>query len=118
MLDSNSIQGAFRAINHTFRSRILHFLDESVNGYTVTQILIHFRCEQAVASQHLAILRRAGLVKANRNGKFVTYTTNDEALYLLETIEKAWQTREGKVEPLIFAIEGVDIKMQKLEKAA
>ncbi|MFN7278812.1 MAG: ArsR/SmtB family transcription factor, partial [bacterium] len=34
--------------------------------------------EQSVASQHLAILRRAGIVKAERDGKFIYYRINEE----------------------------------------
>jgi DNA-binding transcriptional ArsR family regulator len=32
--------------------------------------------EQSVASQHLAILRRAGIVTTQRDGKFIYYTVN------------------------------------------
>jgi DNA-binding transcriptional ArsR family regulator len=38
------------------------------------------RLEQSVASQHLAILRRAGVVDTNRQGKFIYYTLNHERL--------------------------------------
>ncbi|MEJ0102589.1 MAG: ArsR family transcriptional regulator [Bacteroidota bacterium] len=34
------------------------------------------RLEQSVASQHLAILRKAGFVKTNRDGKFIYYSVN------------------------------------------
>ena len=34
------------------------------------------RIEQSVASQHLAILRRAGIVITQRDGKFIHYTVN------------------------------------------
>jgi DNA-binding transcriptional ArsR family regulator len=34
------------------------------------------RLEQSVASQHLAILRRAGIVTTQRDGKFIYYTVN------------------------------------------
>ena len=32
--------------------------------------------EQSVASQHLAILRKAGIVNTERDGKFIFYTVN------------------------------------------
>ena len=41
---------------------------------TVTEIYVHLRLEQSVASQHLAILRRAGIVKTERDGKFIYYS--------------------------------------------
>ncbi|MBP6372262.1 MAG: helix-turn-helix transcriptional regulator, partial [Ferruginibacter sp.] len=43
---------------------------------TVTEIYIKMRLEQSVASQHLAILRKAGFVNTERDGKFIYYTVN------------------------------------------
>ena len=47
---------------------------------TVTDIYIKLRLEQSVASQHLAILRRAGVVATDRQGKFIYYSLNKERL--------------------------------------
>ena len=41
---------------------------------TVTDIYIKLRLEQSVASQHLAILRKAGVVVTERDGKYIHYT--------------------------------------------
>jgi DNA-binding transcriptional ArsR family regulator len=38
------------------------------------------RLEQSVASQHLAILRRAGIVITQREGKFIYYAVNHKRL--------------------------------------
>jgi DNA-binding transcriptional ArsR family regulator len=38
------------------------------------------RLEQSVASQHLAILRRAGIVKTQRDGKFIYYVIHHDRL--------------------------------------
>ncbi|QEC67794.1 helix-turn-helix transcriptional regulator [Panacibacter ginsenosidivorans] len=64
-----------RALNHKLRQQILKLLDEK-RKVTVTEIYIELRLEQSVTSQHLAILRRAGLVSAIREGKFIYYTIN------------------------------------------
>lgn len=64
-----------RAINHKLRQQILKLIDES-KKITVTEIYVKLRLEQSVASQHLAILRKAGFVKTERNGKFIYYTVN------------------------------------------
>lgn len=64
-----------RALNHKLRQQILKLLDEK-RKVTVTEIYIELRLEQSVTSQHLAILRRAGLVNALREGKFIYYTVN------------------------------------------
>jgi DNA-binding transcriptional ArsR family regulator len=64
-----------RAINHKLRQQILKLIDE--NGkITVTEIYVKLRLEQSVASQHLAILRKAGFVKTDRDGKFIYYSVN------------------------------------------
>ena len=64
-----------RALNHKLRQQILKLLDEK-RKVNVTEIYIELRLEQSVTSQHLAILRRAGLVVALREGKFIYYAIN------------------------------------------
>ncbi|MCM5527418.1 MAG: ArsR/SmtB family transcription factor [Chitinophagaceae bacterium] len=64
-----------RSLNHKLRQQILKLIDES-GKMTVTEIYVKLRLEQSVASQHLAILRRAGIVNTERDGKFIYYTVN------------------------------------------
>ena len=64
-----------RALNHKLRQQIVKLIDEN-KRLTVTEIYVRLRLEQSVASQHLAILRRAGVVKTERDGKFIYYTVN------------------------------------------
>src|SRR3984893_6900490 len=68
-----------RALNHKLRQQIIRLLDEN-KKLTVTEIYVHLRLEQSVASQHLAILRRAGIVKTQRDGKFIYYIINHDRL--------------------------------------
>ncbi len=68
-----------RAINHKLRQQILKLIDES-GKITVTEIYVKLRLEQSVASQHLAILRKAGFVKTERDGKYIYYTVNTERI--------------------------------------
>ncbi len=68
-----------RAINHKLRQQILKLIDEQ-GKITVTEIYVKLRLEQSVASQHLAILRKAGFVKTERDGKFIYYTVNPSRL--------------------------------------
>jgi DNA-binding transcriptional ArsR family regulator len=64
-----------RAVNHKLRQQILKLIDE--NGkITVTELYVKLRLEQSVASQHLAILRKAGFVNTDRDGKFIYYSVN------------------------------------------
>ena len=64
-----------RALNHKLRQQILTLI-ETEKKITVTEIYVRMRLEQSVASQHLAILRRAGIVSTQRDGKFIYYTVN------------------------------------------
>jgi DNA-binding transcriptional ArsR family regulator len=68
-----------RAINHKLRQQIMRLLEEN-QKMTVTEIYVQLRLEQSVASQHLAILRRAGIVQTFRDGKFISYSINSERL--------------------------------------
>jgi DNA-binding transcriptional ArsR family regulator len=68
-----------RALNHKLRQQMLKLLEED-GKLTVTEIYIRLRLEQSVASQHLAILRRAGIVKTERDGKFIYYAINQERI--------------------------------------
>ena len=66
-----------RAMNHKLRQQIIKLIDDN-KRITVTEIYVKLRLEQSVPSQHLAILRRAGIVKTTRDGKFIFYTVNVE----------------------------------------
>ncbi len=68
-----------RAVNHKLRQRIIDLLEEN-QKMTVTDIYIKLRLEQSVASQHLAILRRAGVVATDRQGKFIYYSLDADRL--------------------------------------
>ncbi len=68
-----------RALNHKLRQQMIRLLDEH-KKMTVTDMYIKLRLEQSVASQHLAIMRRAGIVATERNGKFIYYTVNYERI--------------------------------------
>ena len=59
-----------RALNHKLRQLLIKLIDEH-QKITVTEIYVNLRLEQSVVSQHLAILRRAGIVITQREGKFI-----------------------------------------------
>ncbi|MGK0390008.1 MAG: DNA-binding transcriptional ArsR family regulator [Maribacter sp.] len=68
-----------RAVNHKLRQSIIDLLEETPR-MTVTEIYIKLRLEQSVASQHLAILRKAGVVVTNRDGKFIYYSLDHDRI--------------------------------------
>ena len=77
-MDNAAVKNAaniLRSINHKLRQQILKLLVEN-KRMNVTDIYVRLRLEQSVASQHLAILRRANIVSTERSGKEVFYTLN------------------------------------------
>jgi DNA-binding transcriptional ArsR family regulator len=76
-----------RAINHKLRNRIIDLVANCKEGcLTVTDIYIRLRLEQSVASQHLSILRRAGVLATENQGKFVYYSVNKDRLSEISTL--------------------------------
>ncbi|HQW83665.1 MAG TPA: metalloregulator ArsR/SmtB family transcription factor [Ferruginibacter sp.] len=81
-MDYNALKKAalvLRALNHKLRQQLLKLIEEE-KKITVTEIYVRLRLEQSVASQHLAILRKAGIVNTERDGKFIFYTVNFKRL--------------------------------------
>ena len=83
----------FRAINNKLRMRMLQEIYKN-GSLTVSEIYNKLDQEQSMASQHLAILRKADLVKTKRNGKFIHYTVNLDRIR--EIHEKALQLNSFK----------------------
>ena len=66
----------FRAISHPLRIKIVEFIAK--RGTTsVTPIYGTLKLEQSVVSQHLKILRDAGILSNKREGQKIIYRVND-----------------------------------------
>jgi DNA-binding transcriptional ArsR family regulator len=76
-----------RALNHKLRQQIIKIIDEE-SKISVTEIYVKLRLEQSVASQHLAILRKAGIVTTERDGKFIYYTINYKRVEAIQQFVK------------------------------
>lgn len=61
----------FKTLGHPVRIRILELLSE--RDHSVGEILPEVDVEAANLSQHLAVLRRSGLVTSRKNGATVLY---------------------------------------------
>lgn len=79
---------ALRAINHKLRQIILNWIVDNNNEVKVTEIYVSLRMEQSVCSQHLAILRREGIVKTKREGKFILSSVDFERVEEVNNICK------------------------------
>jgi DNA-binding transcriptional ArsR family regulator len=89
-IDYHNIKKAsliLRSLNHKLRQQILKIIHEE-KKITVTEIYVKLRLEQSVASQHLAILRKAGIVATQREGKFIYYTINTSRIDAIERFVK------------------------------
>ena len=68
-----------RALAHPLRLKILEFLDQHKN-IQVNQIYNTLKIEQSIASQHLRILKNAGVLIADKEGKFIYYSLDKNRL--------------------------------------
>jgi rhodanese-related sulfurtransferase/DNA-binding transcriptional ArsR family regulator len=70
-----------RALGHAHRLEILEHLAQGECGVDALSSRVHLSI--ANTSQHLQLLRRAGLVASRRDGKFVLYFLSDESVLTL-----------------------------------
>ncbi|MEM0993813.1 MAG: metalloregulator ArsR/SmtB family transcription factor [Bacteroidota bacterium] len=68
-----------RALAHPLRMKILEFIDQN-EEINVNKIYNTLHLEQSITSQHLRILRVAGLVDTQREGKYIYYSINYEQI--------------------------------------
>lgn len=68
-----------RAVAHPLRMKILEFIDRN-DEINVNKIYNTLGLEQSITSQHLRILRLAGLVTTERDGKYIHYSIDYDKL--------------------------------------
>jgi ArsR family transcriptional regulator, virulence genes transcriptional regulator len=74
-----------RAINHPLRRQMMEYI-KAEGQITVTELFIKLRLEQSVVSQHLAILRKVGVLQTNREGKYIFYSLNEPRINEISTL--------------------------------
>lgn len=80
--------GVLKSIAHPKRMEILDLLGED-RKMSVTEIYNKLSMEQAVASQHLILLKNKGVLGSIKKGKSIFYyTAMPELLNVLEVISK------------------------------
>ena len=67
---------AARALAHPLRLKILEYIDQWEGGINVNKIFNTLKLEQSITSQHLKILRLAGILIVSREEKFIRYSVN------------------------------------------
>ena len=90
----NRIAGMAKALAHPARIAILEFLAKQ-NACVCGDIVNHLPLSQATVSQHLAELKRAGLIKGEVDGPRICYCIDS----------KAWKEVRGFLSHFISNIE-------------
>jgi ArsR family transcriptional regulator len=89
-----------KAMAHAHRLELLELVAQGERS--VESLAEHSGLSVANTSQHLQNLRRAGLVTARREGKFVLYRLADEAvLTMVATMQKVAERNVGEVERIL-----------------
>lgn len=87
-----------RALAHPLRLKILEFIDKN-KEINVNKIYNTLKIEQSITSQHLKVLRMAGVVHTDRDGKFVHYSIDYKRLITtvkaLTNFQNAEQPKEA-----------------------
>jgi DNA-binding transcriptional ArsR family regulator len=89
-------EGVFAALADPTRWRVLNLLAERGEG-TATSLAGELPVSRVAVVKHLAVLDRAGLVEARREGREVLYTVRteplDETARWMAGIASHWDTR-------------------------
>lgn len=88
------IQRTFQALSDPTRRQIISLLHEG--ELHAGQIAEHFQTSDATISHHLTVLKKAGLVLAERRGKYIYYELN---MSVLEEIIRWISSLTGKEQP-------------------
>ncbi len=68
-----------RALAHPLRLKILDYIDSNKN-INVNEIYSNLGLEQSITSQHLKVLKLAGVLDVEKMGKFMRYSINYDVL--------------------------------------
>jgi DNA-binding transcriptional ArsR family regulator len=71
---------AFKALSDPTRMRLIKLLGESGGALCVNALAHKLGVTQSAVSQHLRVLRQAGLVRGERRGYFVHYALDEDGL--------------------------------------
>jgi DNA-binding transcriptional ArsR family regulator len=86
------IDSAFRALADPTRRRIIELV--AIRGMTAGDIASHFATTRPAVSQHLTVLRRAGLVSERREGRTRVYQTNPATVDdVVQHLQSFWSGR-------------------------
>jgi ArsR family transcriptional regulator len=70
----------FKALSDPTRLRLAKLLTDHQGALCVNALARKLRVTQSAVSQHLRVLRQAGLVRGERHGSFVHYSLDQDGL--------------------------------------
>lgn len=70
----------FKALSDPTRLRLVKLLNEGGGALCVNALAQRLAVTQSAVSQHLRVLRQAGLVRGERRGSFVHYSLDQDRL--------------------------------------
>lgn len=73
-----SVNATLKALSDPTRRKILELLKEG--RLSAGDICLHFQVSGASVSRHLSVLKDAGLIRDEREGKFIFYELNTSVL--------------------------------------
>ena len=87
----------FKALSDPTRLRLVKLLTDHQGALCVNALARKLRVTQSAVSQHLRVLRQAGLVRGERHGSFVHYSLDQDGLdrykaKLQETLGESFST--------------------------
>lgn len=86
----------FKALADTTRQRILELLRDQ-SEMTVTDITKNFRLAQPTVSQHLRVLKEAGVIDMRKSGQQTYYRLCNENIYdAMKTFMEVYKTESKK----------------------
>jgi DNA-binding transcriptional ArsR family regulator len=80
MDDIEQLADTFKALSDPTRMRLIKLLRASDGALCVNALAHNLGVTQSAVSQHLRVLRQAGLVRGERRGHFVHYLLDDDGL--------------------------------------
>ncbi len=96
-----------RTLSHPARIAILHLLSEE--PHDVGRLAVRLGISQPNASQHLAVMRSAGLVESERDGRGAIYRLTDPGVIgACDLMAQVMRRRLARMAELSAAIEGRD----------
>lgn len=85
MDEIEELAGIFKALSDPTRLRLVKLLNKSGGALCVNALAHRLGVTQSAVSQHLRVLRQAGLVRGERRGQFVHYSLDRDRLEQYKT---------------------------------